>query len=378
MMNFVKSLSKESLARISPASLSAFACSAGWEKGDEYRHVAYVYSGDRMPDILVPKIRDIGDYTMAVSDLITTFAVQSGREESAVYYDLAVADRDVIRVSGGEVEGGDLPAVSGLALMNGSMNMVQAVACSLDSSQPVYRAGSNQMANSYLKQLDLAYGDLVGGGLVLVSPVVPPVQSPLFPDTEDVELPVPLARRITGRLHQSLIATREAADQVVIGYTDAFVSRVGVGVSANLCEAITEVLDDMAAFQVAVSFALTRPVEVSHVKIGFDKSYSEILRSAASYFRAGAPIYDANLFGFIHRLSREDPDVPGAVGLKASVHGKVRSVSAVLNSADYDRAIEAHRTNSAVSVAGDLEQVGQRWHLRDARLVDTVDPADDC
>ena len=127
-----------------------------------------------------------------------------------------------------------------------------------------------------------------------------------------------------------------------------------------------------------MTFALTCPVDVKYFKIDFNYSHSEILRSAASNFRAVAPDYDAKFLGVVRRLAREDPDVPGAVGLKAMVQGRVRSVVAVLTGNDYDRAIEAHRTNAAVSMEGDLERGGQRWYMRNARLVDAVDPSDDC
>lgn len=377
MMDFVKSLSKSSLTGISPAALSAFARAAGWTRVGIYRRVSDIYEAERMPEIVVPRTSRIDDYAMVVSDLIRTFAVQCGREESAIFYDLTVADRDVIRIGGGGDDGEGLPVSAGVSLLNGSRDMVLAVACSLDNPQPVYRAGANHAASDYLGQLTFARGELGRAGLALVSPRLPPFQAPLLPEAVP-GAPSGLVRRVTERLRESLTATREIAEQVAMGEVGELDVRVARGVSANLCEAIARMLDDLAAFEVSLSFALTRPATVGVVEIGFDRSYMEVLRSAAGELRAGAPVYDAKLFGFVHRLVREVSDDLGEVGLKAMVGGKSYSISAVLEHHDYVRAIEAHKTKSAVTVEGDLERVGQRWHLNRARIVDVVDPPSDC
>ena len=123
---------------------------------------------------MVPRTAVIDDYAMSVSDLIRTFARQAGRDEAAVYYDLTVADRDVIRVSvngdGSEI----LPVASGVALLNRSRDMVLAAACSLGSSRPVYRVDSNSAASAYLKEVKMSHMETGSSVLVLQSPVVPP------------------------------------------------------------------------------------------------------------------------------------------------------------------------------------------------------------
>lgn len=374
MMVALNDMSADSLRAISPAALSAYARAEGWTKLREYRRYSDIYVAEGKPEIVVPRTFKIADYAMSVSDLIRTFAIDADREETSVYYDLTVADRDVIRVSVNGDGSASLPVESGVALLNRSRDMVLAAAYSLDSSEKLYRISSSAEAGGYLKQLRLSHMEPGSSVLVLLSPVVPPVQQSAFPF---VEVYSPMGRRVTERLRESLTAAYDAAEQVAIGNAGAFENTVEAGVSANLCEALAGLLDSTAHFQVGFTFAITRPAALNHAKVDFDSSHAEILRDAARNFRTAAPVYDARLFGFVHRLAREESEVLGAVRVRASVEGRVRSVSAVLSAGDYDRAIEAHRVNSAVTMEGDLERVGPRWRLHNARLVEMIDSSDD-
>lgn len=367
-------MSADSLRAISPAALSAYARAEGWTKLREYRRYSDIYVAEGKPEIVVPRTFKIADYAMSVSDLIEAFARDAGREEASVYHDLTVADRDVIRVSIGGDDSAGLPVESGVALLNHSRDMVLAAAYSLGGPEKLYRIVSNSEAGDYLRQIRLSHMEPGSSVLVLVSPVVPPEQRPAFPD---VAVDSPMARRVTERLRGSLTAAHSAAERIATGEAEAFDNAVGAGVSANLCEAVAGLLDKAAPFQVGFTFAMTRPAAVSHVNVGFDSFHAEILKDAARNFRAAAPVYDARLFGFVHRLAWQEPEVLGAVGVRAWVEGRVRSVSAVLSAGDYDLAIEAHRVNSAVTMEGDLERVGPRWRLRNARLVGMIDSSND-
>ena len=103
---------------------------------DLYRRFPHVYSRVGMPDIIVPWTNRIDGYAMIVSDLIKVFAVQSDCEESVVYYDLTVADRDLIRVGGTVGDKISLPMGSVVSLLNGSRDMILASAGSLDGHTP--------------------------------------------------------------------------------------------------------------------------------------------------------------------------------------------------------------------------------------------------
>jgi hypothetical protein len=78
------------------------------------------------------------------------------------------------------------------------------------------------------------------------------------------------------------------------------------------------------------------------------------------------------LFGKVGRLARNEGDDDGRITMRTTVEGRIQSVSAVLSWTDYEMAIIAHQGGVALALDGDLERVGQRWHLRNPRVVDVV------
>ena len=52
--------------------------------------------------------------------------------------------------------------------------------------------------------------------------------------------------------------------------------------------------------------------------------------------------------------------------------GRNQSVTAFLEQFDYERAIRAHRAQDPILMEGDLERIGQRWRLLNARVVDII------
>ena len=80
----------------------------------------------------------------------------------------------------------------------------------------------------------------------------------------------------------------------------------------------------------------------------------------------------ARLIGSARTLRRDDSEMDGTITLPAFVDGKTHSVTAVLNQADYRRAIEAHREKEPVIVEGDLKRFGPRWGAFNRRIVEVI------
>lgn len=86
------------LAGVSPAALSAYARSFGWVRTEDYGDHSDVYSGEGLPEVVLPRTRLLGDYASVVSRLIEVFSGAIQTDTLAIYRDLLTADRDVIRV----------------------------------------------------------------------------------------------------------------------------------------------------------------------------------------------------------------------------------------------------------------------------------------
>lgn len=366
---------REALAAISPVALSAYARVEGWDKVETYGEHSDVYEAVGLPEIILPRTQRLGDYANVVSQLIGVFAQVAGMDELSIYRDLVTADRDVVRVRAGGKDDGTVALSDGVSLVSGARDMLLAAACSLFNPQPLYRASANRKANDYMRRVSLGQTEQGSFAISLLTPVVPPpMQLPLIPDCQAKDEPV--ERQVTMRLADALAATREAAERTVGGDIVAFLEAVSRGTSANLCEALVQLIEPFPSLDISLAWARTRPRERARDVIFFSSDDAPILREAAREFRNREPRPDERLFGFVHSLKRDKSQTDGTIALRSDIDGEARSVTAVLNAADYERAIKAHKDKAAVVADGDLERVGQRWSLLNPRIVSVIPSAD--
>jgi hypothetical protein len=371
-------LDADALRAISPAALAGFARGEGWAKTEAFGTHADVYEAPGKPEIVLPRTDRLGDYPTVVSKLIAIFADVTGRDELAAYRDLVGADRDVVRIrSFGGDDDGAVPLAAGVELVSQAQQMLLAAACAARAPQPLYRAGANKEAADYLKRVRLGqteHGSFVVTLLAPMPPQLQPTLNPAWPGFEDE----PFERQVTRRLVGALDASRTAVELAASGDGQAaFESGVSAGVSANLCEAVAGMLNHAQGIDISLTWARTRPAPEAFRKITFSASDAEILTEAARVFRSRHPKPDVSLFGTVHTLKRAQEAVEGLVTLKAIVDDLPQSVRAVLDQANYSIAVKAHDSKTPVIVKGDLERVGARWQLTNARVTGLVTEDDD-
>ncbi len=361
----------KALSEISPGALSAYARTSGWTKTGTYGDHSDIYTAEGLPEILLPRHQSLGDYASVVSRLLEIFAKAAELDELALYRDLVTADRDVIRVRAAEGYDGSVTASDGIRLIHGARDLLLAAACSVQHPQRFYRAGANKEANIYMEHVRLGQTEQASFAVTLLSPIVPPpIQHALIDDAAlDDD---PFERQITRRLAGALAATREATERTVGGEADAFANAVQRGVSANLCEALVEVVEPFPWLNVSITWARTRPVKVVRDVIRFSASDVPVLREAARSFREREPRPDVDIFGIVRALTREEAEMDGTVTLLASIDGRNESVKAVLRQSDYEQAILAHKEKAPVVLRGDLERIGQRWRLLNPVITDVL------
>ena len=358
------------LLAVSPAALSAYARTAGWSRQEPYRLHSDVYVGEARPEIIVPRTERLGDYASVVATLIDTFARVAGQDELTVYRSLLIADRDVVRVRAAESDDGSVTLNAGVDLIGGARDMLLSVACSLREPRPVYRAGANREAVDLLNRVRLGQTGQGSFVVTLLTPVVPPPMPALFVEPDDPNAPI--ERRMTKRLVEALTAARQAAERTASGDGGAFGEAVANGVSANLCEALVRLIEPFPMLDVGVSWARTRPVTTPETVVRFGRADAALLREAERSLRDRAPRPNVRLYGFVRRLKRGEAGDDGTIGLLAKIDGQRQSVAAVLERADYERAVQAHRDRTPVVLSGDLDRIGQRWRLLSPRLTDVI------
>ena len=314
-------LDVKALKAITSAALAAYARSEGWKRSEPYGAHADIYVRDEQPEIILPRTERLADYAAVVSRLIGVFSEVKGQNESATYQDLTRADHDVVRVRAIGSEGdGTIPLDTGVELVSRAREMLLAAACATRHPQPVFRAGANREASDYMKRVRLGQTEHGSFVVTLMTPAVAPPFQPSLDmwDNFDDE---PMERQVTRRLVEALEASRDAVERTHSedGMSSAFESAVSKGVSANMCEAVANLIHQSSRLEVSVSWAKTRPAPEARRSITFSESDATILKEAARAFRARQPRPDTTLFGCVHKLRRDRHEVEGLVALKAEV-----------------------------------------------------------
>jgi hypothetical protein len=354
------------LREITPMGLRAYAEAQGWRRVEDFGEHSTVYGLANAPEAIIPATAAIADYAQVISDIIALFARVEDRDELQIYRDLLTADQDVIRVSAPAADDdGSVQLEAGVQLVSRAYDLLLSAACSASEPRPTYRAGSVREAAEYMNRVRLGQSERGSFTLTLLSPVPPaldpPQQGSFWPEMSEE----PFERRVTRRLMQGLRAAREAIEKANRGQGfSAFENAVTQGISANLCEAAANLIQRGAGLEVSVTWAYTRSTPVKRQEQRFLPQDGEVLREAASQFRAREPQSDETLEGYIIKLSRPEDEPSGWATLRTLFANRQVSVRIDLEKDLYEKAVEANKNQSAVSLKGDLVREGRRWLLK--------------
>ena len=368
---------KQALLAVSPAALEAYARANGWSRTEPYGDHADVYVRERAPEIVLPRHDRLADYARSVEHLIEIFSETDEIDETALYRDLATADRDVLRLRIAESDDGSVAASDGIDLMQGGYNMLAAAARSLDKPQSVYRGRVNQDAADFLAGVRL--GQTEQGSFVVTLLAPAPATSVPQLSLDNDWAPQPFERRVTNRLAEALGVTRDAAERSAGDGVGTFEDTVERGVSANLCDALVKAIGRFRELDVTLSRALTRPAGQTRQTFPFSAADVPVLEEAARLFKEREPRPGEELIGVVRMLTRDADRMDGEITLATRIDGRKQSVAVRLTRLDYSTAIDAHKAKVPVAMQGNLERVGQRWHLENPRIVDVIrdnDPAE--
>lgn len=371
----------DALRAISPIALSAYARAEGWLRTESFGDHSDVYQRPKSGELIIPGTENLADYQTVVSDLIAAFARVEDRDELAVYRDLVGADRDVIRVRSPEADGdGSVRIEAGVDLVLNARDLLLSAACAAKEPRPAYRAGKVKDATDYMARVRLGQTEHGSFVVTLLAPVPPALevsgtQTDLWPSAESE----PFDRLVTRRLADGLQAARIAAEQVMRlgGGLEPFRQAVPKGVSANLCEALAQLIDRGEGLEVSVTWAKTRLTPEPRRRISFSRAEGDIFREAARVFRTLEPRPDERIEGFVIGCDRKPDEVVGRVTIRTIIDSQPVSVKSELEPVLYSEALQAHEKKQAISIAGDLKRQGQRWHLLNPRALSALEATDE-
>ncbi len=368
--------------RIPPRALRAYVEASGWQHVEDYGDKGNIYSlDDRNLEIVVPVSSRFADYHLRLMQIVEILAKCEERASAAVLRDLSLADVDLVRIRIPEINGdGSVPIDAGAMLVEQSRNMLLAAACSASRPQRAFRAGRNKEASDYIRTVRMGQTERGSFVINLLSPVPPTLQPPLTPEMRPPNMrDEPFPRRVTHKLASGLQATREAVGRSDIG---AFEDGVPRGISANLCDAVAEMLGEgnEGGLDISISWALTRshilePAQLARVR--FDASDAPVLKEASRILKDRQERPDEQIEGYVARLAHERSEHEGRVTIKATIDDRLLSVRVDFGPGDYSHVVDAHKRRQVISLEGDLRRDGQRWILENPRDLDVLEDDDE-
>ena len=365
----------DALSSISIVSLRAYLNSRGWTDagiwGERPITVFAKEHGGRTWEILVPHRDTIGGYAENMAESVAVLASVEERSELDVFYDLAATGADVIQVrsvNGKARESMSLRQSAGM--LNDAYRMLEAGARAAEKPRAIYRGKLSADVAEYLDSVHALPGYAQGHALTLHSPV--PVGFERQEDLGD-DFHAPFSRLVTIRLAQGLQHSSEALERVVSNDTlEPFREAVDSGVSANLCDSLAELAKQGNGIAIDLTWAGVRPSNVPDSSFRFSPTSADILMEAAKSLRRREPSYDEQIIGLVVRLEKEPPDFEGKATIASVWDGRLTRMHVEFEQEAYDIVISAFRSQTEVSLDGDVHPLGRGYELRNPRNLSVV------
>ena len=360
-MNVALKLPRDQVESLRPRDVRHYLASRGWvadESESSADAAVFRHPLTGGAEILLPLRRDLGDYTLRMSELVRVLSAVEKRSFLDVLSDLSSPPSDVLRlrVSAPEATLGNLPLDEGIQLLRGGRDMLLSAACSTKRPLAFHPEKTLKDASDFIKKCRLGQTERGSFVATIITPVPPAL--PLFPEDqtlwEDAE---PFARRVTTRLMASLGIVDLA---VKAGRLDPILKGVDEGVSANLCDAVVAMRPsgDQSHLDIGMSWSRSRPrlPEGVPAAVTIAQADFDIIGEASRYLRERARPRRERFEGKILALQSEVvtlfDDVGGKVVVRTEVGGQPARVKFVLNREDYRHACDAHRDETRVAVTG--------------------------
>jgi len=350
--------SSHQITHISAHDVAAYVRSTGWSCLGNYGREASVFGKDDH-SLLVPLASDFADFGRRMQEIVSNLAKFERRSQDSVLRDLAYASSDVfrIRLANPLFDDGEVTLDQGILLFDNAQKIVHAAARSALSPKAYHLARAGTQAEEFLKTVKLGQTEIGSYILTIVFPVTPDLL-----DGEESESALPFERKVTRSLVTGLNSLETAVrSQVARPSLEPFLKSIELGVSANLCEALSNIGErtEGSTVDTQITWARNRRIPELDTKarfLGGDFSY---LRSAAVRLKEQAWDDELVITGPVTRIESEAVMLGGEVFVYALVGESVKRVKVLLDQEQYKQAIESHSAGQNIEVSGKIKKAGR-------------------
>ena len=380
-------VNRQVLANIPLENFPAYLLTHGWQEIDG--DVAGSYwtrtTDDEQPQGWLPNNPQVKTYVDRIAQLVQVIAMAESRDVDDVVRDLVDLERDIQEVRTFPFGApGSMGLSASAESVQGLRKWVEssATAVALQGSSAVLPRRRPPEATALVRATEMltpVAGSFIWRLSVPLSDHAMPEQYPFALPGSDLRLE-DYSRRTTLHLLRSTQAAVDAASEAMTSDVplDAFRRRIPEGISADLCEALSQTsADGLTPLEFSFNWSARRPVATTASKLSVSQDQLEIISWAGKQLRQEAVEEDVTVSGLVIRLSRTGPsDTPGKITIAGSdladPGGPLAHFWVELTAEDYQRASQAHQDYSEVLITGDLKRTARRRELlnpRDFRLL---------
>ncbi|MDM8560492.1 hypothetical protein [Candidatus Parabeggiatoa sp. HSG14] len=360
---------------LNPLNLIAYLQTYGWQKVDHFGENTVIWTQHQSSTgkefkIFLPLKREGQDFAICMKEAIKTLALFENRPQLSIKADLdTVALGDVIQIRTQDIfhTSSTLPLEYALLLHQRAKDMLASaarVAVTLAAGiepKPYYLNRPPGDVTKYLSQIRLLAQSEPNSYVVkLISPINPELLN------KQLEIPEikPFERIVVETLMRGLNALQKvalSANQQGNFDVAPFQKIVSEGMSANLCDAITDMggAGQYRPLEIRVSWSyMPRPLsEDISPRITFSKEVLPFIEKASNALWESRS-EEIQLEGYVVALKRPESGANvGKITILGNIDGKEHKVKIELDKAHYENdAIRAHQEGIKVSCHGELRK----------------------
>jgi hypothetical protein len=388
-MTSAMKIPRDQIEALRPGDVRLYLSSRGWvavpETSPSPRAVEFHNESHPDVELLLPLVRNVGDFALRMADLVVALASVENRSAWDVLKDLSGTPGDVLRlrVATPDATLGNLPLEEGIQLLRGARDLLVAAASSTLHPKALHPQKLDKQVRNYVRNCRLGQTERGSFVATIVSPVDPEIQTSMDFNDDQFRLETePYSRRVTTRLMSTLGVVSNAIQR---GQLFEVAQAVEEGVSANLCEALKMMRPpgEQSQLDISVTWARTR----SHIPENVPQSVSfpqesfglidDATRKLRSFAYARSKKYEGSIIA-VQKMKRTlFPDQGGRVVISTIVRGEAAKLRVDLNQDDFRRACEALRDGKNIAFSGLIRSdvKTREYELSEPTDFETIDPS---
>ncbi|MCX4646997.1 MULTISPECIES: hypothetical protein [unclassified Streptomyces] len=310
--------------------------------------------------VLVPMKPGAPDFTKRARILVEDLAQIGTADARTVQDAIASVFHDVtdLRATHPTLRDGSIPLDAGFELFQSAKRLRVASAAATVRRQGHFR---NFPVRAREQARDVRLGQTRKGSYIV--PIISQARSPMDvyergQDQIDVEVEETLFdRRVTATMSRALGVLEEMAGTDREPTPSEITDSIGEGVSYELCQALSKVVNSEGVDSLDVTFNWSRvaaaPPGTPH-EVQFNRDAIAIVERVSDQLKTSVYSRENVIYGLVTDLSRHPEDETGRVGVHALIKRRSRTVWMDLPDASYHEAVHCHDAGIPVRVRGTL------------------------